>query len=161
MRKTLIWLVFPVIGAILFWGIDALVMMYQSNWTTATWVSAKSVALPVACGTAFWQMVKLFSSQNRLMSSAMAMATGIWVSGPLYFLYFHLTFGGRPMSTGEMLFHIALFPIATLMVSLFNGSIGGLLITSALLGVLGTGWLGVPGRSDGKKNGDDPKATPS
>ncbi len=145
MKRTFIWIAYPLLGAILFWGIDALVMTYWGTLSTAAWISAKSIALPVACGTAFWQMVKLFSCQDRLMGAAMAMVTGIWVSGPLYFIYFHLSFGTRPMSTGEMLFHIVLFPIATLLVSLFNGSIGGLLITTAILGVLGTGWLGIPG----------------
>ncbi|MBT0893107.1 hypothetical protein KI811_04635 [Geobacter hydrogenophilus] len=151
MKRTFIWMVFPLMGAILFWGIDALVMAHHGTWSTTAWITAKSIALPVACGSAFWQMVKLFSCQDRLMGAAMAMATGIWVSGPLYYIYFHLSFGTRPMSTAEMLFHIALFPIATLMVSLFNGSIGGLLITSALLGILGTGWLGIPGQGKGNQ----------
>ncbi|RNC67309.1 MAG: hypothetical protein ED859_15290 [Desulfuromonadales bacterium] len=161
MKKTTIWIVFPLVGALLFWGADALVMAYKGMWPAAVWVTAKTIALPIACGTAFWQLVKASSSQGRLMSVAMAMLWGIWLSGPFYFLLFHLSFGGRPMTTGEMLFHIALFPLATLMVSLFNGSFGGLAITSALLGLLGTGWLGVPGQRAETKKGDDPKATPS
>ncbi|WP_306535304.1 hypothetical protein [Geobacter sp.] len=161
MKRIFIWLVFPLAGALLFWGADALVMTYRGTWSAAVWISAKSIALPVACGTAFWQMVKLFSCQSRLMTAAMAMATGIWVSGPFYFLLFHLSFGERHMSMGEMLFHILLFPLATLTVALFSGSIGGLVITSALLGLLGTGWLGVPGQPDIIKKGDDPPATPS
>ena len=161
MKKTIIWLVFPLAGALLFWGADALVMTYRGTWSAAVWISAKSIALPVACGTAFWQMVKLVSCRNRLMTAAMAMATGIWVSGPFYFLIFHLSLGERPMSMGEMLFHIALFPLATLTVALFSGSIGGLLITTVLLCLLGTGWLGMPGKGPETKGRDDPPATPS
>lgn len=161
MKKTIIWLVFPLAGALLFWGADALVMTYRGTWSAAVWISAKSIALPVACGTAFWHLVKLFSCRDRLMTAAMAMATGIWVSGPFYFLLFHLSLGERPMSVGEMLFHIALFPLATLTVALFSGAIGGLLITTALLCVLGTGWLGIPGKGPETNGGDDPPATPS
>lgn len=161
MKKTIIWLAFPLAGALLFWGADALVMTYRGTWSAAVWISAKSIALPLACGTAFWQMVKLFSCQSRLLTAAMAMATGIWVSGPFYFLLFHLSLGDRPMSAGEMLFHIALFPLATLTVALFSGAIGGLLITTALLCILGTGWLGVPGKGPETNGGGDPPATPS
>jgi len=161
MKKTFIWLAFPLAGALLFWGADALVMTYRGTWSAAVWISAKSIALPVACGTAFWQMVRFLSCQSRLMTAAMAMATGIWVSGPFYFLLFHLSLGERPISAGEMLFHIALFPLATLTVALFSGAIGGLLITTVLLCILGTGWLGVPGKGLETKGGDDPPATPS
>ena len=161
MKTTSIWLLFPLVGALLFWGADALVMAYGRSWPPPVWISAKTFPLPLACGTAFWHLVKAFSSQNRLMPIAMAMVAGIWLSGPLYFISFYLLSGARPMSAGEMLFSTILFPFATLMVSLYNGSFGGLMITCVLLGILGTGWLGVPGRRNTTKKGGGTGAAPS
>ncbi|WP_298439546.1 hypothetical protein [Geobacter sp.] len=150
MNKIAIWIVCPLWGALVFWGEDLLVTHFEEGWSTTAWITAKTVALPVTCGTAFWHLVKATSSQQRLMSAAMAMVAGIWIGGPLYYILLRVTSEGTPMSAGEMFFHTILFPLSTPLMALYNGSFGGLLITSAALGVLGTGWLGVPAKRERK-----------
>lgn len=131
-----------VLGGLLFWGGDALLMLIGGGWQAPYWIIAKSVTLPVLCGLTFWMLVWRFAPGRRITSWAVAMALGIWLSGPVYFLLFLTTAGGHPLSVGEALFHLLLFPLSTPLVALFNGSFGGLLLTTVLLALFATGWLG-------------------
>lgn len=145
MKKSRIWLVCPLLGALVFWGTDALVTRFATELSTAVWIIVKILLLPLSCGLTYWFFVKRTSSQALLMTSAMAMLLGIWFGGPLYYLLFYAKTMKTPMGMGEMVIYIAFFPLSTLLVSLFSGSFGGLMVTTASLMVLGTGWLGVPG----------------
>ncbi len=58
------------------------------------------------------------------------------------------------MGVGEMLFHTALFPLATLFVAVYSGALGGVLISSVQLIISGMGWLGVPGEKKESSEGE-------
>ena len=145
MKKSHIWLICPLLGGLVFWGADALITRFATGFSTAVWITVKVLLLPLVCGFTYWFFVKKSSSQSLLMPAAMAMLLGIWFGGPLYYLLFYAKTMKTPMGVGEMVIYIAFFPLSTLLVSLFSGSFGGLMVTTASLMVLGTGWLGVPG----------------
>ncbi|GFE56550.1 hypothetical protein [Geobacter sp. AOG1] len=145
MKKSHIWLICPLLGGLVFWGADALINPFARDISTAVWIIVKILLLPLACGFTFWFFVKKTSSQALLMTAAMAMLVGIWFGGPLYYLLFYANTMKTPMGVGEMVIYIVFFPLSTLLVSLFSGSFGGLMVATASLMVLGTGWLGVPG----------------
>lgn len=145
MKKFRIWLICPLLGGFVFWGADALVNPFTKELSAAVWIIVKVLLLPLACGSTFWFFVKWTSPREFLMPSALAMLLGIWLCGPLSYLLFYAKTFKTPMGAGEMAIYIVFFPLSTLLISLFSGSIGALMVTTAALLILGTGWLGVPG----------------
>ena len=61
------------------------------------------------------------------------MLAGIWVLGPAYLLLVTLVYDNQRMSLGEAVFHVALFPLSTIVISTYSGALGGLIIASIFL----------------------------
>ena len=65
------------------------------------------------------------------------MLAGIWLLGPVYFLLVNRVYSTAAMSLGESLFHLALFPLTTILIATYSGALGALVVSSAVLCLFG------------------------
>jgi hypothetical protein len=73
------------------------------------------------------------------------MLLGIWLAGPLYLVITSRLTNQMFLDLGPTLVLALLFPVTTFAISIYCGSVGGLLLTTLLLAAVGSGFLGTTG----------------
>lgn len=125
------------IGGGTFWGTDALFALASGILPTRLWIVAKTVTLPLAAYLTVRTMTRKAAPQRLPASVPYLMLAGIWIMGPVYSLIVNRVYTKVAMGLGESLFHVALFPLSTLVSATYSGALGGLIIVSVYLGLLG------------------------
>ena len=136
-RRTLRLALYVLTGGGVFWLTDALFALAGGMLSTRLWVVAKTVILPLAVYLAVRTMTRLALPQRLPASGPFLMLTGIWLMGPLYSLIINRLYIKAAMGLGETLFHMALFPLSTLIIATYSGALGGLIIVSVYLVIMG------------------------
>jgi hypothetical protein len=137
--RHLIWKrgAYLLLGGAVFWLTDAAFFPLGGIVPPRLWIVAKTLFIPLAV---FVTTRKIIGLKRRDCSPAVRsflMLTGVWVLGPVYFLLVNRATAASSMSLGEVLFHLALFPLTTIISATYSGALGALVVSSAILCLFG------------------------
>ena len=135
--KAIRWiLIYMVLGGISFWAPGVVLHAMKAGEFSAREVWALTLLLPWSLLTVYGILWQFKGKQMGDPSIAIFMLLGCWIMGPLAMMI-GATFSGRGFHEPDTwLFTIIatiLFPIYTFMLSTYDGTLGGLLLVSALL----------------------------
>jgi hypothetical protein len=139
------WLAYLTLGGVVFWGSDWLLQQLDRFTQPALWISAKTILLPVIIGAVGWLAARRATPPRPLAWPAFPMLLGIWLAGPLYLVITSRLTDQMFLDLGPTLVLALLFPVTTFAISIYCGSVGGLLLTTLLLAAVGSGFLGTTG----------------
>lgn len=128
--KYLIW------GPLIFWCPSVFLHLVRGNRFSGVDVLALTILLPLITGLTLalrWKIQKML--RDRLTFALLAVL-GIWLLGPAMMMVGASYSGGgfsRPDSIHTVLLATAMFPAFTFVMSTYDGTLGALLLTSALL----------------------------
>ena len=133
MVMAFLWAKYILIGGAAFWLTDAGFMLLSGIVPTRLWIIAKTILLPLVIVITARAITRKKLHACSPASRAYLMLAGIWVLGPVYLLFVTLVYDNLRMSLGEAVFHVALFPLSTIVISTYSGALGGLIIASIFL----------------------------
>jgi hypothetical protein len=125
---------FILLGAGAYWVPDIL-----TQWVRPpdhVWIALLTFAVPLCVVSTWVFLSRRPENHKHLVALPLLMALGIWIVGPLAIAVGMLPAGGtmlRPENIREFLLLWAVFPISTFSLSTYSGSLGGLLLTTAIL----------------------------
>jgi hypothetical protein len=119
-----------------FWAPDVLLHWLHGYWFSGLDVVVLTVLLPLTTALVVAIVLKRsVNTENRLLSALSALV-GIWLFGPLMMSVGATSSGGgfsQPNGWHVVLIGTCLFPVFTFMMSTYDGTLGALLLTTALL----------------------------
>ena len=119
-----------------FWAPDVLLHWLRGYWFSGLDAVLLAVLLPITTALVVaivWK--RSLNTENRL-PSALSALLGIWLFGPLMMSVGATASGGgfsQPNGWQLVLMGTCLFPVFTFMMSTYDGTLGALLLTTALL----------------------------
>jgi hypothetical protein len=124
------------LGGFSFWA-PSVFLHWLRGYGFSRWdVFALTVLLPVTTGLVFARDWKRFRNTEDRLSAALLALLGIWLLGPLM-MSVGATFRSGGLSQAEgwdiVLLGTCLFPVFTLIMSTYDGTLAALLITTLLM----------------------------
>ncbi|CAN5302487.1 MAG: hypothetical protein ACR2GW_09310 [Pyrinomonadaceae bacterium] len=133
-------LIYVVVGGAAFWLPAIIVHAVRAYEFTNTDVGIVTVLLPLALIFCYGILNRFMGKQLSGHSVAFFMLLGIWILGPL-FMTINASFSGGGFSRESPLVFIAiatvLFPIATFIMSTYDGSLGAVILATVIMLVIG------------------------
>ena len=136
------WIFYILIGGGAFWMTDALFLPVTLLVPARIWIIAKTALLPLVVIVTVRVMTRRASPKRLPASTPYLMLAGIWLTGPVYSLLLNRLYFKTVMSLGETLFHLALFPLTTIVIATYSGALGGLIVASLFLVCAGMFMMG-------------------
>jgi hypothetical protein len=96
-------------------------------------VIVKTFLLPAALFVTVRAVTRFTVQKRSTTAKSYLLLTGIWLLGPVNLILTTLLVDKKPMGLQEAIFNIVLFPLSTIMISLYSGALGGLIITTVIL----------------------------
>jgi hypothetical protein len=124
---------YMLLGGIVFWVPDAACMLLAGIVPMNILIAGKTVLLPSIVVVAIRTLAKLPAGKCSTLAKSFLLVAGIWLFGPVDLVLTSLVAEKMHMSPQEALFHIALFPLSTIVVALYSGALGALIVTTAIL----------------------------
>ena len=121
------------LGGIAFWVPDAACMLLGGIIPMKILIVAKTLLLPTIIVFTVRRVAKLPAEICSTMARSFLLLAGIWLLGPVDLVLTGLLAGKMHMSLQEALFHVALFPLSTIIVALYSGALGGLIVATVAL----------------------------
>jgi hypothetical protein len=131
------WGGYLLLGGAVFWLTDAAFLPLSGIIPPRLWIVAKTVLIPPAVFVVVRKVAGLKRSGYSPTVRSFLMLAGIWLLGPVYFLLINSATSTTAMSPGEALFHLALFPLTTIVFATYSGALGALVVSSAILCLFG------------------------
>jgi hypothetical protein len=127
------------LGGFSFWAPSVFLHGLRGSGFSRWDVLALTVLLPVTTGLGLFLDWKRFRNTENRLSAALLALLGIWLFGPLM-MSVGATFRGGGLSQPEgwdiVLLGTCLFPVFTLIMSTYDGTLAALLLTTLLLPLL-------------------------
>lgn len=135
---------YGLLTAMIFWIPDIILHAYNGKSFSGREILILTVSLPIIVPSCYHLFRKVRGFKDDHSLTIISSIAGIWIAGPL-FMTIGASFSGGGFSTIDGFFSqlsfiitcTALFPICTFMMSTYDGTLGALLITSALLPIIG------------------------
>lgn len=131
------WWAYLLLGGAVFWLTDAAFLPLSGIVPPRLWILAKTIFIPLAVFVTTRKITGLKRTNCSPAVRSFLMLTGVWLLGPVYFLLVNGVYSNAPLSLGEALFHLALFPLTTIVIATYSGALGALLVSSAILCLFG------------------------
>lgn len=120
-------------GGAVFWGADAAILLLGGVVPMRILIVGKTVILPALLVMAARKGARLPAGKCSILAKSYLMLAGIWLFGPVDLVLTNLLVEKMHMGPLEALFHVALFPVSTIVVALYSGALGGLIMTTVIL----------------------------
>ena len=143
--KTKAGAIYALLVALAFWIPDIVIHAYSGKSFFGREVLIMTALLPIICTSSFYAIRKVREYKDRQTLTIVSSVLGIWITGP-FFMMISSSFSGGGFSQpnlglfGQMSFLVtstAGFPIFTFMMSTYDGTLFPLLMTSALIPLIG------------------------
>ena len=132
MKNLKFYSLFILIGGLSYWLTDIAIHFIVKG---IAWIILLTLGVPIAVVSTYFYFRKKIESKYRV-ALPFLMIIGIWFFGPLGMGIGAIPTGGTFFTSGHiknMLSLWAAFPLTTWMMSVYSGSMGGILITSLIL----------------------------
>ena len=133
-----------VLGAFAFWTPSVFLHAVRQYSFSSQDGRLLTILIPLVNFTVFVVIWRFIYRSERRLFIALPMLVGIWVSGPLFIMISASFAGGGFAKSGAWLYVIIstlLFPMMTFYFSLFDGTLGALLIVTLGLALFSLDWL--------------------
>jgi hypothetical protein len=127
------WAIYILLGGMVFWGADAGLMLLGGIVPMRILIVAKTILLPALIVLTVRTATKSATKRCSATARSYLLLAGIWLGGPVDLVFTNMLAGRPQMGLPEMLFQIALFPLSTIVMSLYGGALGGLVIATVIL----------------------------
>ncbi len=132
METAFLWAQYVLLGGLVFWLANGAFMLLNGLVPFHVVIVAKTIFLPFLVFIIVRALAKRAGKCSTLVKSY-AMLAGVWFFGPVDLVLTQRFAERLTMDFKEVLFHLALFPLSTLIVALYSGALGGLIIATVVL----------------------------
>jgi hypothetical protein len=143
-KKIKVGIAYGLLTAMIFWIPDIVLHAFSGKSFSGREILIMTVSLPIIVPSCYHLFRKVRGFKDHHSLTIISSVMGIWVTGPLFMMIGSSFSGGGFLQLdgffSQLSFIItctALFPICTFMMSTYDGTLGALLITSALLPIIG------------------------
>jgi hypothetical protein len=139
LRRTAKALTYALLGGLVFWAPNVLVHWIIGYRFSGLVVIGLTVLLPVTTILFFRAFLWPSLTQERRLSQAVFAVLGIWIAGPAMLTFSSSFCGGgltQPDAWRFFVFGTLLFPLFSLVMSAYDGTLFGLLLITLLLPIL-------------------------
>jgi len=127
---------FLLLGGVVFWVLDACLMALSGVIPMVVLIIIKTIVIPAAMALIVRRQAGRPTLGVSLGARLFLMLAGIWLFGPVDLIVTSLLVTKTPIGFAEALFHIALFPLSTIIVALYSGTMGALVVTTVMLALV-------------------------